>query len=50
MRTVGELELTWHSAPHWTPPARGEPVPLVAFDAPCTLRTRAWSPGAARSH
>lgn len=40
-RTVGELELTWYSAPHWTPPARGEPVPLVAFDAPCALRTRA---------
>jgi DNA-binding transcriptional LysR family regulator len=40
-RTVGELELTWYSAPHWNPPARGEPVPLVAFDAPCALRTRA---------
>ncbi|GAA4460235.1 LysR substrate-binding domain-containing protein [Phytohabitans houttuyneae] len=40
-RTVGELELTWYSAPGWTPPPRGEPVPLVAFDAPCALRTRA---------
>src|SRR5262249_2873278 len=40
-RTVGELALTWYSAPHWTPPARGEPVPLVAFDAPCALRTQA---------
>lgn len=40
-RTVGELGLTWYSAPHWTPPRRGEPLPLVAFDAPCALRTRA---------
>ncbi|WKU07169.1 LysR substrate-binding domain-containing protein [Micromonospora sp. HUAS LYJ1] len=40
-RTVGELELTWYSAPQWGPPARGEPVPLVAFDPPCALRTRA---------
>lgn len=40
-RAVGELELTWYSAPHWTPPARGEPISLVAFDAPCALRTRA---------
>lgn len=40
-RTVGQLQLTWYAAPHWTPPARGEPVPLVAFDAPCALRTRA---------
>ncbi|BCB90753.1 LysR substrate-binding domain-containing protein [Phytohabitans suffuscus] len=40
-RTVGELGLTWYSAPHWTPPARGEPVQLVAFDAPCALRTQA---------
>ncbi len=40
-RTVGELRLAWYSAPHWTPPASGEPVPLVAIDAPCALRTRA---------
>jgi DNA-binding transcriptional LysR family regulator len=40
-RTVGELELTWYSAPDWAPPAPGEPIPLVAFDAPCALRTRA---------
>ncbi|MDQ7910085.1 LysR substrate-binding domain-containing protein [Phytohabitans sp. ZYX-F-186] len=40
-RTVGELELTWYSAPHWTPPEHGEPLPLVAFDAPCALRTLA---------
>ncbi|BCY08120.1 LysR substrate-binding domain-containing protein [Actinoplanes sp. L3-i22] len=40
-RTVGELHLTWYSAPQWTPPASGRPIPLVAFDAPCALRTRA---------
>ena len=40
-RTVGELRLTWYSAPQWTPPQPGEPVPLVAFDPPCALRTRA---------
>ena len=40
-RTVGELELTWYSAPDWAPPPRGEPMPLVAFDAPCALRNRA---------
>lgn len=36
---VGELDLTWYSAPGWRRP-RG-PVPLVAFDNPCALRTRA---------
>ena len=40
-QTVGELELTWYSAPAWMPPPPGEPVPLVAFDDPCALRTRA---------
>jgi DNA-binding transcriptional LysR family regulator len=40
-RTVGRLELTWYSAPDWRPPAAGEPVPLVAFDDPCALRSRA---------
>jgi DNA-binding transcriptional LysR family regulator len=40
-RTVGELELTWYSALDWAPPAPGEPIPLVAFDAPCALRNRA---------
>ncbi|MEV4351381.1 LysR substrate-binding domain-containing protein [Actinoplanes sp. NPDC049596] len=33
------LELTWYSAPGWSPSAG--PVPLVAFDAPCALRSRA---------
>lgn len=36
---VGELELTWCATPRWVRP-RG-PVPLVAFDSPCALRTRA---------
>jgi len=38
---VGDLELTWYSARGWTPPEAGEPVPVVAFDNPCALRTRA---------
>jgi DNA-binding transcriptional LysR family regulator len=37
---VGELELTWYSAPGWRPP-KDRPLPLVAFDDPCVLRTRA---------
>jgi DNA-binding transcriptional LysR family regulator len=37
---VGELELTWYSAPGWEPP-KDRPLPLVAFDDPCILRTRA---------
>jgi DNA-binding transcriptional LysR family regulator len=36
---VGELELTWYAAPGWVRP--GNAVPLVAFDSPCALRTRA---------
>lgn len=38
---VGELTLTWYSAPTWSLPAPPEPVPVVAFDSPCALRTRA---------
>lgn len=38
---VGDLELTWYSAPGWTPPAAPGPIPLVAFDDPCALRSRA---------
>jgi DNA-binding transcriptional LysR family regulator len=37
---VGELELIWYAAPTWER-TRGAPVPLVAFDDPCALRTRA---------
>jgi DNA-binding transcriptional LysR family regulator len=36
---VGQLDLTWFCAPGWTPP--DGPVPLIAFDDPCALRTRA---------
>ncbi|MGF7233706.1 MAG: LysR family transcriptional regulator [Frankia sp.] len=39
--SVGELELTWYSAPSWTPPPADQPVPIAAFDDPCALRTRA---------
>lgn len=35
---VGDLELTWYAAPGWT---LADPLPLVAFDDPCSLRTRA---------
>ncbi|MCK9899525.1 LysR family transcriptional regulator [Parafrankia colletiae] len=38
---VGELELTWYSAPTWRRPAAAQPIPVVAFDQPCALRTRA---------
>ncbi len=38
---VGDLELTWYSAPGWTPPGDAGPLPVVAFDNPCALRTRA---------
>jgi DNA-binding transcriptional LysR family regulator len=38
---VGELELTWYSAPGWRLPSNGAPLPIVAFDDPCVLRTRA---------
>ncbi|SDJ39920.1 DNA-binding transcriptional regulator, LysR family [Frankineae bacterium MT45] len=37
---VGALELTWYAAPGWRPPSSA-PMPLVAFDDPCALRTRA---------
>ncbi len=37
---VGELELTWYATPSWTPPVSG-PMPVVAFDEPCALRSRA---------
>ncbi|WP_418064396.1 LysR family transcriptional regulator [Pimelobacter simplex] len=38
---VGELELAWYSSPAWSPPSAPQPVPLVAFDSPCSLRSRA---------
>lgn len=39
--SVGDLSLTWYSAPGWTPPRESEPLPVVAFDNPCALRDRA---------
>ena len=38
---VGDLELTWYSAPGWMLPTAPQPVPIVAFDEPCALRSRA---------
>ncbi|MCK9895936.1 LysR family transcriptional regulator [Frankia sp. AgB32] len=38
---IGELELVWYSSPLWQRPAGPDPVPVVAFDHPCALRTRA---------
>ena len=38
---MGDLELTWYSAPGWVRPLDGRPVPLAAFDDPCALRSRA---------
>jgi DNA-binding transcriptional LysR family regulator len=38
---VGDLALTWYSAPTWSLPTAPAPVPVVAFDNPCALRTRA---------
>jgi DNA-binding transcriptional LysR family regulator len=38
---VGQLDLTWYCAPGWSLPPPGQPVPVVAFDEPCMLRTRA---------
>jgi DNA-binding transcriptional LysR family regulator len=39
-RVIGDLDLTWYGAPGWVPPAGG-PLPFVAIDDPCALRTRA---------
>jgi DNA-binding transcriptional LysR family regulator len=38
---VGELGLTWYAAPTWRRTSPTAPVPIVAFDKPCTLRNRA---------
>lgn len=39
--SVGDLELTWYSAPGWVWPNDGRPLRLAAFDDPCALRSRA---------
>lgn len=46
---VGELDLTWYSGPGWARPAPPTPVPVVAFDNPCALRTRALETLSARA-
>ncbi|MEP9384737.1 LysR family transcriptional regulator [Nocardioides cheoyonin] len=46
---VGQLDLTWYSSPAWQPPRPPQPVPVVAFDNPCALRTRALETLARRS-
>lgn len=38
---VGEFGLTWYSGPGWRPFPAGQPIPLVAFDNPSTIRSRA---------
>ncbi|UYM07735.1 LysR family transcriptional regulator [Solicola gregarius] len=40
-RPVGDLDLTWYASPSWRCPPAKEPVPVVAFDKPCVLRSRA---------
>ena len=42
-REIARLPLTWFTTPSWTPPAVGEPIPLVAFNEPCALRERAMA-------
>jgi DNA-binding transcriptional LysR family regulator len=37
---VGELTLTWYASPDWAH-SPGSPVPIVAFDNPCAIRSRA---------
>ncbi|HEX7660026.1 MAG TPA: LysR family transcriptional regulator [Pseudonocardiaceae bacterium] len=38
---VGALPLSWCAAPAWSLPCRGEPLRLVAFQEPCSLRNQA---------
>jgi DNA-binding transcriptional LysR family regulator len=38
---VGDLNLSWYSSATWRQPVPPSPVPVVAFDNPCALRTRA---------
>lgn len=38
---VGDLDLAWFASPSWTRPSAPAAVPVVAFDSPCSLRTRA---------
>jgi DNA-binding transcriptional LysR family regulator len=38
---VGDLDLVWYASPGWRRPSGARPIPVVAFDHPCALRTRA---------
>lgn len=38
---VGALPLYWCAAPTWTPPPDGQPLPVIAIEAPCAIRGRA---------
>ncbi len=38
---IGRLPLHWCAADGWTPPPAGEPWPLVAIQAPCSIRDTA---------
>ena len=38
---IGSLPLHWCSAPEWDLPVDGAPLPLVAIEAPCTIRSTA---------
>ncbi|WP_018640317.1 LysR family transcriptional regulator [Parafrankia elaeagni] len=40
-QVAGELPLAWYSAPGWDVPPPERPLPLVAVDEPCTIRTQA---------
>ena len=38
---VGTVPLHWCASPSWSPPAQGERWPLVAIQAPCSIRSTA---------
>ncbi len=38
---VGALPLVWCAAPDWAPPPDGQPLPVIAIEAPCAIRGRA---------
>jgi DNA-binding transcriptional LysR family regulator len=38
---VGALPLIWCAAPTWRPPGDGQPLPLIAIEAPCAIRGKA---------
>ncbi len=40
-RPAGALPLAWYAAAGWTPPPPDRPLPLVAINDPCTIRSQA---------